>query len=624
MSEGGTSTTLSDPLVGRVLDGRYRVEGRLARGGMATVYTARDTRLDRTVAVKVMHPNYAEDEAFVARFIREARAAALLSHPNVVAVYDQGDDDGTAFLAMEYVAGRTLRDVLKERERLGAKDALEVLERILSALSAAHHAGLVHRDVKPENVLISDEGRVKVADFGLARAVAATSHTTGVILGTVAYLSPEQVLDGSADPRSDVYSAGIVLYEMLVGETPFQGGTPLAVAYKHVHEEVPRPSSRLPSLPAEVDDLVRNATSRDPRQRYADAAEMAGEVSAARRGLASQKRVDDAVVLPADDSGDDTLVLSGPRQDLPAKSPATTDPQRPVPRRRHRWRGVLALILVLLLAVGAGVAGWWYGEGRWTDAPRLKGMERAAAAHEASRLGFDTKRTTRYDESVPKGDVIGTKPAAGHEVLRGSTLTLVVSRGPELHAVPKIVGVSQSTAKKKLTAHHLSVGKVKHHYSETVDKGDVISSDPKTGKKLRRDSKVDLVVSKGIPPVQVPTLAGLTTGAAKQTVEKQGLAFASTQAYSKTVPKGEVIGQQPGAGSDAKRGSTVTVTVSKGPPVVDVPDVKGMSLGKAKKALKDAGFKVQVQRLPMGRNRVVQQSDTGKKRWGSTIRLWVL
>ncbi|MGH3096291.1 MAG: Stk1 family PASTA domain-containing Ser/Thr kinase [Streptosporangiales bacterium] len=622
MSEGSTSTTLSDPLVGRVLDGRYHVEARLARGGMATVYTARDTRLDRTVAVKVMHPNYAEDEAFVARFIREARSAALLSHPNVVAVYDQGDDEGIAFLAMEYVAGRTLRDVLKERERLGTRDALEVLERILSALSAAHHAGLVHRDVKPENVLISDEGRVKVADFGLARAIAATSQTTGVILGTVAYLSPEQVLDGSADTRSDVYSAGILLYEMLVGETPFHGGTPIAIAYKHVHEEVPRPSVRLPSLPAEVDDLVRNATSRNPRERYADAAEMLGEVAAARRGLAAH--VDDAVVLPAENSGDDTLVLSGTRRDLPAKKPADTDSQRPVPRRRRRWRGPLVLILVLLLAAGAGVAGWWYGEGRWTQTPRLGGMERVAAAHKATRLGFDTNRATRYDESVPKGDVIATKPAAGDRVLRGSTLTLLVSRGPERHPVPKVVGVSQSTAKTRIAAHHLSVGKVKHRYSETVDKGDVISSDPKAGKEIKRDATVDLVVSKGIPPVNVPALAGLTAAAAKGAVEKQGLAFASTQAYSKTVPEGEIIGQQPGAGSDVKRGSTVTVTVSQGPPIVDVPDVKGQPLGKAKKALKDAGFKVQVKRIPMGRGTVVQQSKTGQARWGTTIQLWVL
>lgn len=622
MSEGSTSTTLSDPLVGRVLDGRYHVEGRIARGGMATVYTARDTRLDRTVALKVMHPNYAADEAFVARFIREARAAALLSHPNVVAVYDQGDDDGTAFLAMEYVAGRTLRDVLKERERLGTRDALEVLERILSALSAAHHAGLVHRDIKPENVLISDEGRVKVADFGLARAIAATSQTTGVILGTVAYLSPEQVVDGSADARSDVYSAGILLYEMLVGDTPFHGGTPIAVAYKHVHEEVPRPSTRLPSLPTEVDDLVRNATSRDPRERYADAAEMAGEVATTRRGLAAHPRADDAVVLPAESSSDDTLVLSGARPNLPAAPPADTDP-RPVPRKRRRWRGLLALILVLLLAAGAGVAGWWYGEGRWAETPRLGGMERAAAAHKAHQLGFDTKRTIRYSESVPKGDVIATKPAAGDRVLDGSTLTLVVSRGPERHPVPKVVDVSRATAEKRIAAHHLAVGKVKHRYSESVDKGDVISSDPKAGKEIKRDAKVDLVVSKGIPPVQVPALSGLTASAAKAAVEKQGLAFASTQAYSKTVPRGEVIGQQPAAGSKIERGSTVTVTVSKGPPLIDVPDVKGLPLGQAKKKLTDAGFKVKVTQI-MGGDTVIKQSDTGKKRWGSTIELWTL
>ncbi len=281
-------TTLQDPLVGRVLDGRYHVESRLARGGMATVYLALDRRLDRTIAIKVMHPQLAEDEEFVSRFIREAKSAARLSHPNVVAVYDQGADDGTVFLAMEHVAGRTLRDLMREKGRLSARQSLEVMESVLAALGAAHHAGIVHRDVKPENVLLADDGRIKVADFGLARAVSgATSHTsaTGVLMGTVAYLSPEQVERGVADPRSDVYAAGILLFEMLTGAKPYDGETAIQVAYRHVHDDVPAPSSMVPGLPAALDALVARATSRDPDGRPDDARRFLAELAQVRRSL---------------------------------------------------------------------------------------------------------------------------------------------------------------------------------------------------------------------------------------------------------------------------------------------------------------------------------------------------
>ncbi len=279
---------MSDPLVGRVLDGRYRVGARLARGGMATVYEAHDSRLDRTIALKVMHASLADDEEFVSRFIREAHAAARLSHPNVVAVYDQGADQGHVFLAMELVRGRTLRDLIRERGHLSPRQALEVMEPVLAALGAAHQAGIVHRDVKPENVLLSDDNRIKVADFGLARAVSGnTGHTTasGILMGTVAYLSPEQVERGVATPRSDVYAAGIVLYEMLTGVKPYDGETAIQVAYRHVHDDVPPPSRVIPGLPAELDALVTRATSRDPEKRPADARLMLTEVAAARRQL---------------------------------------------------------------------------------------------------------------------------------------------------------------------------------------------------------------------------------------------------------------------------------------------------------------------------------------------------
>ena len=293
-------TTMSDALVGRVLDGRYRVEARIARGGMATVYRALDTRLDRVVALKVMHQLFAENDQFVARFNREAKSAARLSHPNVVAVYDQGEDDGYVFLAMEYVQGRTLRDLLRERTRLTPAEALSVLEPVLAALSAAHAAGLVHRDVKPENVLLADDGRVKVADFGLARAAAnleATSATS--LIGTVAYLSPEQVIRGIADERSDVYSAGVMLFEMLTGRPPYDGETAVSVALKHAHEDVPPPSSLVSGIPTSVDLLVARATARDPDRRPHDAGAFLAEVVRVRGGL---------VMSEADDGNLTTLL----------------------------------------------------------------------------------------------------------------------------------------------------------------------------------------------------------------------------------------------------------------------------------------------------------------------------
>ena len=290
----GVETTVTDPLVGRVLDGRYRVTARIARGGMATVYRATDARLDRVVAVKVMHPGLGDDACFARRFVREARSAARLSHPNVVAMYDQGEDDGLLYLVMEYVEGWTLRDLMRERGRLQPGDALALLEPVLCALAAAHTAGIVHRDIKPENVLISDDGQVKVADFGLARAVTATSATTatgGLLIGTVSYLAPEIVLDGTADARCDVYAVGVLCAEMLTGRKPHDGDSPIQVAYKHVHDDVPPPSRLLAGLPPSIDDLVLRATTRQPERRLADAGELLREVRRVRHRLAT--RVED-------------------------------------------------------------------------------------------------------------------------------------------------------------------------------------------------------------------------------------------------------------------------------------------------------------------------------------------
>ena len=405
----------SDPLTGRVLDNRYRIGVRIARGGMASVYEATDLRLDRTVAVKVMHPGLGDDDEFAARFVREARSAARLSHPNVVAVYDQGDDDGTVFLAMELVDGHTLRDVIRKESPMSPARALALFEPMLSALAAAHRAGLIHRDVKPENVLIADDGRVKVADFGLAKAVSTdTQHTAtgGVLIGTVSYLAPELVVDGRADARADVYAAGVVLFELLTGVKPHEGESPIQVAYKHVHEDVPPPSSLAPGIPAYVDALVARATARDRELRPADAVVLLHQVHRVSHALTEGVLDDpeltadltplrmqlDQVEPPSPSSGDTAsdpfdsgefaalmapaVIASSPdlttRIPTDARLPVTPPPAPPRgkgPRRPRRSRRGLALLLVaVLLASAAGVGAWWFGYGRYTTTP---GVHRA-------------------------------------------------------------------------------------------------------------------------------------------------------------------------------------------------------------------------------------------------------
>ncbi|WP_246486215.1 protein kinase domain-containing protein [Kribbella qitaiheensis] len=396
-------TQVSDPLVGRLLDGRYRVGARVAKGGMATVYKALDMRLDRIVALKIMHLGLGDDAEFGRRFVAEARAAAKLSHPNVVAVFDQGDDNGTLFLAMEYVPGRTLRDVVRQQAPMPPARALDLLSPVLSALSAAHDAGIVHRDIKPENVLIADDGTVKVADFGLARAVTTSGQTAtqGLLMGTVSYLAPELVTDGSADARSDVYSAGIVLYELLTGMKPHSGDSPIQVAYAHVHADVPPPSEIQPGIPPYVDALVQRATARDRDIRPADARVLSRQVrrvrSALEEGLPDDPELTGDLTIPIQQMRQDNGYDDGysrdyqgepPRNDTivvpfegrpfanvpPEERPRLTNAgSRPAPPR-SRGHGLIAVITVLALALGVGTAAWFYGVHRYTSTPLLLRM----------------------------------------------------------------------------------------------------------------------------------------------------------------------------------------------------------------------------------------------------------
>jgi serine/threonine protein kinase/beta-lactam-binding protein with PASTA domain len=661
--------TAADPMTGQVLDGRYRVGTRIARGGMATVYEATDLRLDRTVALKIMHAGLGDDDDFVGRFVREARSAARLSHPHVVAVFDQGEDDGTLFLAMEFVAGRTLRDLMREQAPLAPATALALLDPVLSALGAAHEAGLIHRDVKPENVLLADDGRVKVADFGLARAVSAeTQHTTaGVLIGTVSYLSPELLVDGLADARSDVYAAGILLYEMLTGRKPHEAGSAIQVAYKHVHEDVPPPSGLVPDLPPYVDALVARATARDRDLRPADARVLLRQVRRVRAALDQGVRDDPELTsdltpaVPVQRDGHDPDDIDYVREDLadaptiltPAQAvrrapgdaddtsttvidagawrpPSAPPPRPPVPasRPRRSRRGPVLLVLVLLLAGAAAAGGWWWGAGRYTSTPSVLTLTAPAAEAKLAAAGLDfTVAGRAYSETVPAGRVVETDPAGGDHVLRNGTVDLVLSRGPERHRVPVLENLTLDRAQATLQDARLSFGAASYAYSDTVPRGAVLASHPKRGTVLRRDAAVDLVVSRGPRPVKVPDLTGQDAAAATRALTRLHLRVERTEANSDTVAAGDVVSQSPSRGR-LLPGDPITIVVSTGPVLVDVPRVVGHSASSAEATLQQAGFTVDTVKVEyyIALGVVVRQTPGAGDRAprGSTITIYVV
>ncbi|MFD9304185.1 Stk1 family PASTA domain-containing Ser/Thr kinase [Streptomyces sp. NPDC060048] len=597
-------TTMEDPLVGQTLDGRYRVDARIAAGGMATVYRAVDTRLDRVLALKVMHPALAADGAFVDRFIREAKSVARLAHPNVVAVFDQGMHGPYTYLAMEYVSGCTLRDVLRERGALQPRAALDILEPVLAALGAAHRAGFVHRDMKPENVLIGDDGRVKVADFGLVRSVDSVTNTTGSVLGTVSYLAPEQIQNGVTDTRVDVYACGVVLYEMLTGSKPHTGDNPAQVLYRHLGEDVPPPSAAVPGLPAALDELVAHATARDPELRPHDAAALLGLARDARARLGEaeldvvppQARAQERTAAE-----DRTSVI--PRPVAPHSAPLShtsrlaSPPLPPAGPRRPRRRGLLLVVVGVLLSLSLGTSVWYISSGQFTKVPNLLGKTEADAKSRLSDAGLGVKRVDRkFSDSFAKGTVMNTDPSGGRRIRGNGAVTLTVSRGPEVVVVPDLKGKPLEAAKAELASAGLGVGALTQAFSQEVAQGSVIGTDPPGGQKRPLDTEVALLVSKG-RPVPVPSVTGKPVDQARSLLEDLGLKVATApEQVNSPSPAGSVANQSIGAGTQAATGDTVTLTVSKGPRQIPVPGVTGQDVETAKKALEGLGFKVKVDR----------------------------
>jgi eukaryotic-like serine/threonine-protein kinase len=666
------TSSVADSLVGRVIDGRYRVLSHLADGGMASVYVALDARLDRDVALKIMRPGLATDAVFVERFRSEARSAARLSHPNVVAVFDQGEDDGEVFLAMELVEGKTLRDVIHEEAPLTAREAIAILEPILLALQAAHGAGLIHRDVKPENVIVRRDGEVKVADFGLARAITnqTTTSQTGVLLGTVSYLSPEQVERGVADQRSDLYAAGLLLFEMLTGRKAVTGDTPIQIAYKHVHGSIEAPSAVVPTVPAPLDDLVARATALEPDDRFASAADFLRAVHQLRRDLspAQLDRRGAAVgatalspvvattpTLPtgpghgrtagfAAPSGSSGHPGRGRREDtdgIPPRArqrtslaalPVHDEPHRshtaalPLERRRRRrwpWWLLAALLVV------AGTAGWWFtvGPGGMTVVPAVVGQQVSAAESTLRQASLSMDPTDEFSETAAKGTVLRIEPDPGAELSKDSIVRVVVSKGQERYDVPRLVGTKADDLGTALSPLTLRVGERTSAWSEQVAQGEVISQNPKPGTSVKRGVAVSVVVSKGRQPITVPDVVGGDAGEVTARITKAGLKpVRGDDVNSDTVPAGTVVSQVPGKGS-LFRGDTVTIVVSKGPVMVQVPGVVGRPTAEAEKALTDLGFTVQKE-YPFGKlfDLVrVQSIDGGQQApKGSTIILTIV
>lgn len=578
---------------------------------MSTVYRGVDTRLDRQVAIKVMHPQFAADRSFVDRFEREARAAAKLHHPNVVAVHDQGvdysGDRARAFLVMELVDGGTLRDLMDKEGPLSPELAVSVAEQMLAALTVAHRAGLVHRDIKPENVLIGhasgprpdgDTGVVKVADFGLVRAIAGAGTTSSsVILGTVAYLSPEQVTTGVATERSDVYAVGLVLYEMLTGKTAYTGDTAISVAYRHVNDDVPRPSAANPTVPAALDSLVVRATRRDAAARPADAATFLAELEAVRTTLGLPRvpvpvqQASEAGDAPAGPLGTRALTRLTPAGDEPTVVQHAVDDEGPKrPRRFARW-----LLAILVLAALAGAGAWLVNAAQVVAVPKVAGMDSERAKNVLRAANLDPTVLQRRHNTAKAGTAIGTDPAAGTELRHGDEITLIISQGrpvvPDIEPGTGLRDAKNAIAAVELQSRHDPAADA---YHETVPKGTVVSVSPKPGTPLKIGRTVTLGLSKGPPPTPVPDVTGMKLEKALKALREAGFEpYEAGVEFSPDIDQGNVVRTDPPRGS-APEGARprVGVFVSN---AVEVPDVVGRPLRQAEQRLAEVGLRAEVE-----------------------------
>ena len=619
-----------DPLLGKVLEERYRVDELIARGGMATVYRGTDLRLGRTVALKVLGGMLVNDPDFVARFTQEARATAALTHPNVVAVHDQGISAGFPFLVMEFVQGRTIREVMAQSGPFTSAHALEIISSVLAGLGSAHDAGFVHRDIKPENVLITNDGHIKVTDFGLARVISDTpvSDSTGaVLLGTMAYLSPEQVQQLAVDQRSDVYSCGILLYEMVTGLVPFTGSSPLEVAYQHVNSNVSAPSSVQPDVPPAVDHLVLAATRKSPIERIQSAREFRDAVIRALSAVPRAEALTTALALQA-------------TQVIPTPPPGVH--QNPIPVQEHNsgasevkstnagkgLRGKLApLLLILALLVGGGA--WYQYSGSYEVVPPVSALSVDEATVILAPLELGVEVVEEFSEDIPLGVVIRTDPASGDKARKGSPVTLIVSKGQERYLIPSdLSGKDPADVTSALVDLTLIISRTQEVFDELIPAGKVVSTNPIGGTSVKRETPVTILVSKGPAPVDVPPIVGTLLTDATTTLTELGLTAKTIQENFDDSVAGTILSTDPVPGTSVPKGTVINVILSKGPVLVDVPNVVGMSTETATSTLQAAGFEVKaVNKLPVAiLNKVYSQKPAAgsKSPKGSVITIEIV
>ncbi len=599
-------------MVGKVLNSRYELEQLIGTGGMADVYMARDNLLGRTVAVKILHPQYAKDEVFIARFRQEAQAAANLNQPNIVNVYDWGIENSTYYLVMEYVEGRDLKDIILQGGPLLPERAVEIAMSICLALQAAHAQGIVHRDIKPQNIIVTYDNKIKVMDFGIARTTGGSAMTqTGTIMGTAQYISPEQAQGRAADPRSDLYSLGVVLYEMLTGKVPFDGDNPVSIAYKHVREDPLPPTMVNPDISPGLEAVVMKALSKNPENRYQSAVEMRSDLERCLEGAP----VFATPVLPADEAA------LGATRAYPVAAGA------PPAKRSLAWLWISIIVIAVLAGIGVGVWAIARNTGGAT-VPSVTGKSVAEAEQQLEAEGLKMKvAKTVVDAERPKDTVISQDPSPGTKIDKGGTVEVVVSKGPNLGEVPGVTGKTRTEAQGILEAAGFELGDVTEAYSASVEKGKVASQQPEAGTQVSRGSSVSIVISKGPEMVNVPSVVGMTQAAATERLEGSGLVAQVETETSTTVPEGNVISQSPSAGQSVAKGSRVTIVVAEQAP--QVPNVIGQLKADAENTLVSAGFSVtvinQTTADPTKVGRVINQDPAplSEAAAGSSVKIYV-